>query len=252
MKQRTIEIISIRSVQELKRLRDRYKTYRFEDLYDEMEEKYRIIRSPELYFLKEVVKQRKKTKHYITEGKWIIYHSKKSVRHLLNKPDYMDFRTTRNRNLINYEEQKILYEKKILVIGLSVGSQVINTLIRTGIGNDYIIADGDTVEVSNFNRTNFNLEDLGSLKVDVVEKYALEIDPYLRITKVKKYLGDRDFRKLLKNIDLVVDSFDNFPMKILLRKIAKKMSIPVISGFDVSRGSMVILERYLKRSNFQK
>lgn len=43
-------------------------------------------------------------------------------------------RTFRNRNLITVGEQSVLSEARVAVLGLSVGSNVVDQFVQTGIG----------------------------------------------------------------------------------------------------------------------
>ena len=236
----------------LLRLLRKYKNFKLYDFYENLYIQYKIIKNPEDYFLPKDEKNKlirkikesfNKTDIY-TKGSWVVLHSQNEIYHLLKKTDYLQYRTIRNRNLITSEEQNILYNKKILFVGLSVGSQVLTSFVRTGIGNNFVIIDADEVDIHNMNRTNFFLQDLGKKKVNIIKKQILSIDPYLNVLAVDDYLDDRNVNALLKGVDLIIDSFDDFSMKIKLRKFAKKFKIPVLSGFDISKGAMVIVERY--------
>ncbi len=230
----------------------KYKNFIVHDLYEELWVEYKVINNPQYYFntiaKKQIIRKKLKDsldkKKLFSKGTWIVVPSQKEIYHLLNKIDYLDFRTIRNRDLINSEEQKVLYYKKILFIGMSVGSQVLSCFIRTGIGNEITIVDADEVEIHNLNRTNFFIQDLGRKKIEVVKKQILSIDPYINVKTIEEYLSNSNLNNIIKKVDLIVDSFDNFEMKIKLRKLAKKLRVPVLSGFDISKGAMVIVERY--------
>lgn len=231
---------------------EKNKKYKVIDLFEDLFIQYKLVNNPNFYFeYKKNPEKVNKTifnsidkKVFFSFGKWILLPGLRSIYHLLNPLDYLNLRTVRNRNLITFEEQKILYNKKIVFVGLSVGSQVLVTMVRSGIGNKITIVDGDEVELHNLNRANFFLKDLGREKVEVIKEQINEIDPYILIEPINEYLTKENMSKILKDADLIIDSFDNFLMKIELRKYAKKNRIPVISGFDLSKGTIVITERY--------
>lgn len=230
----------------------KYKKYKLYDYFDSFSFQYLIIKDPSKYFLSEVLKKKLEIKSVsktgkwngFSKGNWVVLPAQKIIYHILEKEQFLDLRTIRNRDLITLDEQKILYNKKILFIGMSVGSQVITTFLRTGIGNNFTVIDGDTVDIHNMNRTNYSLLNVGRKKVEVIKEQLLNVDPYIEISSKSDYLTPENIESIVANHDLIVDCFDNFVVKILLRKIAKKLKIPVISGFDVSRGAMVIVERY--------
>jgi molybdopterin/thiamine biosynthesis adenylyltransferase len=50
--------------------------------------------------------------------------------------------------------------------------------------------------------------------------------------------------EFVQQADIIVDAFDNFPLKLLLREEAKRQGVPVVSGFDIEKGVLLIVERY--------
>lgn len=248
-----IRHFSNKNFQEYKKFLSKHGSYKIFDFYKELYVQYKLVKDPKLYFAPKDIKEKnvQEIKSHLNPnlsysyGTWVVGEDKK-IYHLLTKYDYLDLRTIRNRDLITWEEQKSLYNKKILFVGLSVGSHVLLNFIRTGIGKEFTIVDADAIELHNLNRTNFFLDDLGVKKVDVVKKQISMIDPYIKVKTFDRYLDEKMIPNVVKGTDLIVDSFDNFPVKLMLRKIARKLNIPVLSGFDISKGAMVIVERYDK------
>jgi hypothetical protein len=234
-----------------------YKGYKVYDLYDDLYIQYEFLKNPNQYFsskskkdlfVKKIRRKLKNNPNY-SYGSWIILPERKEIMHLLKKKEYLDFRTFRNRNIITHDEQVKVYNKKILFIGMSVGSQVLLSFVRTGIGNQILAADADKVELHNLNRTSFLIEHLNRKKVHVMGDQVFSIDPYVNYEAIDMFVDESNLNKLMFGVDLIVDCFDNFAVKIMLRKKAKKMKIPVLSGFDISKGAMVISERYDTEKN---
>lgn len=233
------------------RFREKYKLYKCLDLYKELIIEKHLADNPKLYFSSKREKHRESfySKHTsekleFTCGSWIVFDWKAQIMHLPNSDDLLELRTLRNRNLITSNEQKILYSKKISIVGLSVGSNVLLTLVRTGVGKFLRIADFDVVSILNMNRAHFFLDEINYPKVDVIACKVYEIDPYLKVEKFSSGISQENIEVFIKDSDLVIDAIDNFAVKILLRKASKKRKISVLSGFDIETGSMVILERY--------
>ncbi len=233
--------------------RKKYQSYTCFDLYKDLAIERHLAHNPPLYFLKNIDRVKEGENFYLkhtskemefTFGSWIIFDWKNEILHLLNPDELLELRTMRNRYLITADEQKILYAKRISIAGLSVGSNVLLSLVRTGIGNHYNISDFDVVSMLNMNRANFYLDEINSPKVDVIARRVYEIDPYLEVKKFSNVLTEKNLDNFIKDSDLIIDAFDNFKVKILLRHLSKKRKIPVLSGFDIETGSMVILERY--------
>lgn len=252
----SLDLISVKDVADFKRLSKLYRNYELVDIYEDLNNQYKLVNNPKLYFSSQEKSTPAKDKFafmkslkQISRGCWFISRKEKKIYHILDKKRYLELRTTRNRNLITAAEQAEVYNKSIAVIGMSVGSQMLNSLVRLGIGNNYIILDGDVVELHNINRTIFTLGDLGRRKVDVIKDYLLSVDPFLKIQSISDNLSENNIKKIIAHRDLIIDCFDNFELKILLREIARSYKIPVISGFDVSRGAMLIVERYDTEEN---
>ncbi|MEX0895521.1 MAG: ThiF family adenylyltransferase [Patescibacteria group bacterium] len=177
-------------------------------------------------------------------GTWIVNQETKMLFHLLDQAEYLELRTNRNRGLITIAEQHKLYDVKVGVIGLSVGSQLALNAARMGIGKSFILADFDTVEITNLNRTPYFLSDIGKPKVSVIAQQMLQVDPYLKIDCIQKQMSTTELEKVVESVDIIVDAFDDFEKKVFLRKVARSRKIPVVSGYDVDRGALLIVERY--------
>lgn len=220
----------------------------FDPYKDLLFEKF-LIDHPKKYFVpikiqKHLFKQYTKNQNLNLSGSWVYHPWTKKIFHLLKQLEYLDLRTVRNRNLVNKSDQLSLYKKTIAVAGLSVGANIILSLVRHGIGNKYKIADFDKVSVSNFNRSVYSLCDLKQNKYEIIIKKINEIDPFIKITTFIKGLELDLLEQFIDKTDLIIDAFDNFRLKVELRKLAKRKKIPVISGFDIEKGFLLIVERY--------
>ena len=153
-------------------------------------------------------------------------------------------RTIRHRDIITQEEQTKLKRSTIAIAGLSVGLNILLSFVRFGIGRTYNIADVDVVSLSNVNRALYTLHDLGKPKCDVARDRIHELDPFLPVHAWENGVTESTLSSFLRGSNLIIDAFDRFDMKLALRKEAKKRKIPVISGFDVEKGVLVITERY--------
>lgn len=223
------------------------------DLHKELLfEKY-LLDNPRLYFDTTEIQKKQFDQFYknvtvnedvCTFGSWAYFPWNNSLFHLLDQYDYFAVRTARNRNLVSKKQQDILYNKKIAVAGLSVGSNALLTLLRYGIGNYFKIADQDTLALTNINRTFYNLSHYGKNKAEMIAQEAVAIDPFVKIELFTKGLSEVLLEDFLSDSDLVIDTFDNFALKIQLRKLAKKKRIPILSGFDIEKGILLIVERY--------
>lgn len=237
----------------LEKLREQYPNAAFYDLYEQLFKEAYAVTHPDVYFLPEQEKEKRLKELYnkslkgtsdFSQGEWVALPWKNEVYHLPDQREFLLLRTARNRGLITEEEQLDLYNKKIGVAGLSVGSNIVSSFVRYGIGNEFTLVDMDTVATHNMNRAPYFLRDHGRDKLDVVADQALSVDPFLGIEGWNIPLTPGNIEQFVEGRDLIVDAFDNFKTKIALRYAAKKHRIPVVSGFDINEGAMLIVERY--------
>ncbi len=179
-------------------------------------------------------------------GDWVYYPWSGSLVHFPPKADLRALRTSRNRNLITAEEQQRTYEGIILIVGMSVGSNVAEALISQGIGGTLILADMDVLDPSNLNRIRASYQEVGVHKVDVIAKKISEIDPYINQIH---YLDGLDADSLDEIIykykpNIIVDEMDDVRMKLKLRYRAREAKIPVIMAADDGDNILLDIERY--------
>ncbi len=139
-------------------------------------------------------------------GNWIHYPWLKSIVHMPPKDQLRALRTSRNRNLITADEQVKLYNSTILIVGMSVGSNVVEALVSQGIGGKLVLIDMDIIEPSNLNRIRSPYHHVGLNKTEAIARKVWEIDPYIEIVAYNNGLQE-------DNID-ICDYFDvriNFP-----------------------------------------
>jgi ThiF family protein len=179
-------------------------------------------------------------------GSWVYYPWLNRVVHVPPQAEYRALRTSRNRNLITAEEQKKLYGATILVIGMSVGSNVVEALVSQGVGGKLILVDMDMIEPSNLNRIRSPYHHVGLHKVEAISRKAWEVDPYLDITGYRDGLTEANLPRILKDhpVGIIVDEMDELRMKVLLREAAKAHKLPVIMAADDGDDSLLDIERY--------
>lgn len=152
-------------------------------------------------------------------------------------------RLARNAVLITETEQRRLLQSRIGVVGLSTGSVVLEICLHEGLGGVYRIADFDIFEASNANRMLFSpVDDVGKTKTQLVVDHIRHFDPEIRVETFEQGLTEKNMRDFVRNCDLIVEECDNFSMKVLVRKVAREFSIPVLMGISVN--GMIDVERH--------
>ena len=111
---------------------------------------------------------------------------------------------------------------KVCVFGLGgVGSFCLSTLARAGVEN-FLIIDGDEFDETNINRQEFAFRStLGKRKVDVAERFVLDINPACNVRKHDEFILTASMSDTTKIVDeydpdWVIDALDSVSVKLLL------------------------------------
>ncbi len=178
-------------------------------------------------------------------GVYFYYPWRNKLLRIIEKDKFYEVVTNRNKHKITEKEQQLLAQKTIGVVGLSVGRTVSTTIAMEKICGELRVADFDTLDLSNLNRIKAPLFDLGELKTTSLAREIAETDPYFNLLCFDEGLTAQnldDFFSKNGQLDIVIDECDHLGMKILLRKKAKALGIPVL--MDTSDRGMLDVERY--------
>lgn len=178
-------------------------------------------------------------------GVWAYYPWSKKLLHLLDEEEFTEVRTNRNRYKLTKEEQQYLRNKKIGVIGLSVGQSIALTIAMERICGELRLADFDTVELSNLNRIRTGLHNLGLHKTILAAREIMEIDPYLNVNVYSEGITPGNIDAFFTEggkLDLLVEVCDGLDIKIQSRFKARELQIPVL--MDTNDRGMLDVERF--------
>jgi molybdopterin/thiamine biosynthesis adenylyltransferase len=179
-------------------------------------------------------------------GEWIYYPWLNKLVHVPPVKQLRALRTSRNRNLVTVAEQERLYDATILVVGLSVGSNIVEALVSQGLGGKFILVDMDVIEPSNLNRIRSPYYHVGLQKVEAISRKVWEIDPFIEIEAHDEGLNETNLQQILRTnkVDVIVDEMDDLRMKVLVRDIAKAQQKPVVMAADDGDDALLEVERY--------
>ncbi|AKC32619.1 ThiF family adenylyltransferase [Candidatus Pantoea carbekii] len=141
---------------------------------------------------------------------------------------------------VGYVGQKILQQSRVLVVGAGgLSATLLPQLIGSGIG--YVrLYDNDNVALNNLHRqTLFTERDVGYAKVVSAQKILEQQNPQVRVEILQEMLNVSNVKSALIDIDLVVDSADNFDVTYLLSDICSINAVPFISASVVGRQGYV-------------
>jgi len=178
---------------------------------------------------------------------WAYFPWKRTLVHLPKKDIYYTLRTARNKFLITAEEQDKFSQAHIGIAGMSVGSSVLNAIVLSGGGANLRLADHDTLSITNLNRLFGSVCDLTVPKLVAAMRRTYEIDPYTSIMAFDQGLREEDFERFFEGdhkLDLFIEEIDDIQMKVLSRRRAKQLRIPVVMATDNGDNTIIDVERY--------
>ena len=139
---------------------------------------------------------------------------------------------SRNELIWGCDNQKLLSEKHVAVIGLGgVGGYAVEALARAGIG-EFTIVDFDIVSKSNINRQLIALNStIGQKKTGLFTQRLKDINPLVKINDIDSFYTE-DLNNIIfsKKIDYVIDAIDTVKSKIQLLEYCYNHKIPVITS----------------------
>jgi tRNA A37 threonylcarbamoyladenosine dehydratase len=140
--------------------------------------------------------------------------------------------TERAELLFKKEGLDKLKKAHVLVVGLGgVGSFTAEFIARAGVGTMTIV-DGDVVDITNINRQLPALHStVGEPKVDIVGDRLMDINPELKLIRLKEFLSpERAYELVTNEYDYVLDCIDSITPKLNLILSAKRKKVKIISN----------------------
>ncbi len=184
---------------------------------------------------------------------FIYYPWKKTILVTHGKGIFNSLKYTRNNYKINASEQAFLLERNVGVVGLSVGCSIVKTLVMEGLCGKLRISDFDTLDISNTNRIDWGVFDIGMTKIELLYRWIKESNPFIEVEVFEKGIDENNvahfFEPNSKCLDIVIDECDSLRTKIILRQYAKQMRIPLV--MHTSDRGMLDIENYRLESDFK-
>lgn len=112
--------------------------------------------------------------------------------------------------------QEILARSGAAIAGLGgLGSNIAFSLARTGIGYLHLI-DFDRVDITNLNRQQYFIHQIGMEKTEALKENLLQINPYLEIHTDCVKVEEGNIRDLLAEDRYICEAFDKAENKAML------------------------------------
>lgn len=127
------------------------------------------------------------------------------------------------------EVQKKLAAARVLVVGAGgLGSPTCYYLAAAGIGK-IILADPDTVELSNLNRQILHTtKDIGRPKVQSAAEKLEALNPDCKIEARREKITEKNAADFFNGVDAAIDCTDGFANKYLLNDSAVEYNVPLV------------------------
>lgn len=114
------------------------------------------------------------------------------------------------------ELQAKFQNAKVAVLGLGgLGSNIAIALARAGVGYLHLI-DFDKVDITNLNRQQYFVHQLGQYKTEALSETLKQIAPYCQVKTTTIKVTKDDIKELLKNEDIICEAFDSAEAKAML------------------------------------
>lgn len=209
------------------------KTDGFAQAQDEYRRAYYARRSPE------------------TAGVWVYYPWKQTAVRMLPPDEFFRVRTARNRNLITEADQRRLRDYVVGIAGLSIGNSIATALALQGFER-LVLADHDTLEVSNLNRLHMPVTSLGENKAIITARQMYELNPYAQVAVVEAGISDANLAQFFDGpprLDVVVEEIDSLAMKWKIRETARARRVPLLMATCMGERVLLDVERYDEQPN---
>lgn len=114
------------------------------------------------------------------------------------------------------EVQDMLNSSRVVIAGLGgLGSNIAVSLGRIGVGHLRLI-DFDRVDISNLNRQQYQIADLGRDKTEALKEMLLGINPYLDVETCPVKVTPENAAGLMADADVICEAFDRAEEKAML------------------------------------
>lgn len=137
--------------------------------------------------------------------------------------------------------QNALLSANVAIVGAGgLGGPAALYLAAAGVGHITVI-DDDVVGLSNLQRqVQFQTDDIGQAKVDVLAARLRAINPDVTVLPLQTRLSANNAADLFSNHALILDGTDRFATRFMINDAALRLGIPLVSGavgrFDAQVG----------------
>lgn len=125
-----------------------------------------------------------------------------------------------------------LKNSKAAIAGLGgLGSATAIALARAGVGKLFLV-DFDVVDITNLNRQQYFIEDIGRKKTDALSNIIRKINPVIEIESLNIKVTEENACEIFKDYELVCECFDKAENKAMLINtlLTQTKNTTIVSG----------------------
>lgn len=150
-----------------------------------------------------------------------------------------------NRIFISDSEQETIRNCKVFIGGAASGSVIAECALRLGF-EKMTVVDNSNVQLSDLNRHNFTMEDIGHSKAEAVGRRLLSINPDADIRIVNQIINKDNSAALLEGHTVAVNAIDittesRSETNLAFDHVCESMNIPVIHPYNIGYASLVVV-----------
>lgn len=140
-------------------------------------------------------------------------------------------RYSRNISSISLEENQVLRQSKVCVVGCGgLGGYIIEMLGRLGVGSITAV-DGDVFDKTNLNRQLLSDENtIGKSKAIEAQKRMTIVNSDIEVIPVVEFINELNAEDILGGHNVIVDALDNIPSRFVLQEACSMLNIPLVHG----------------------
>lgn len=144
----------------------------------------------------------------------------------------MEERYSRNRIYVSNDEMVKIKNTKILLGGAGIGSIIAECALRFGF-ESITVVDGDHVELSNLNRQNYMMEDMGTNKAKALVKRLSAINPQATLRAIDTFIDKNNVNQIASGYDIAINALDfKDESPFLFDDICSEQGIPVLHPYN--------------------
>lgn len=159
--------------------------------------------------------------------------------------------TARQRGLLSAVEQDTLKTTRFVIAGCgSTGGACVMPLVRSG-AERLVLLDPGRYELSNLNRQDATLGDLGVNKARSTAARARAVNPFVAVAVHEEGVDPATIASILRDGDVVIDAVDvtgtpGLRAKVALHVAACERRLPVVTAYDIATTQYLELFDYRK------